>query len=122
MIRQAVYLVVCEMRFLKIDDSTLVADIAMQMTLSENGKTLEFQAAIRGILERKAAEAILNEQVYKDESTGLHSCIFYELAEHALSIVRRNKTILAMLYMGLDQFKLINVGYGRDVTNNSKLN
>lgn len=112
MIRQAVYLVVCEMRFLKIDDSTLVADIAMQMTLSENGKTLEFQAAIRGILERKAAEAILNEQVYKDESTGLHSCIFYELAEHALSIVRRNKTILAMLYMGLDQFKLITLAMG----------
>ena len=106
----------CEVRLLKSDDSILVADIVMQTALSENGKNVEVTAAIRDISERKAAEAILIEQAHKDELTGLpNRIVFYELAEHALSIAQRNKTRLAILYIDLDQFKPINDTYGHGV-------
>ena len=106
----------CEVRLLKSDGSILVADIVMQTALSENGKNVEVTAAIRDISERKAAEAILIEQAHKDELTGLpNRIVFYELAEHALSIAQRNKTRLAILYIDLDEFKPINDTYGHGV-------
>jgi diguanylate cyclase (GGDEF)-like protein/PAS domain S-box-containing protein len=106
----------CEVRLLKRDGSTLVADIVMQVALSENGKNLEVTAAIRDISERKAAEVILTELAHKDELTGLpNRIVFYELAEHALNVAKRNKTRVAILYVDLDKFKPINDTYGHDV-------
>jgi len=106
----------CEVRLLKRDGSILVADIVMQIALSENGKNVEVTAAIRDISERKAAEAVLIEQAHKDELTELpNRIVFYELAEHALNVAKRNKTRVAILYVDLDKFKPINDTYGHDV-------
>jgi len=106
----------CEVELLKRDGDIVIADMVMQLTLSEDGKFEELSADIRDISERKMAELALSEMARKDELTGLpNRKLFKELSEHSILRAIRYKQNFAILFIDLDGFKAVNDTYGHQV-------
>jgi diguanylate cyclase (GGDEF)-like protein/PAS domain S-box-containing protein len=106
----------CEVELLKKNGDIVIADMAMQLTTSENGKTMELSAGIRDISERKKAEIALSELAYKDTLTNLpNRTLFFELAEHSINLAKRHKTNIVIMFIDLDGFKSINDEFGHEV-------
>jgi diguanylate cyclase (GGDEF)-like protein/PAS domain S-box-containing protein len=106
----------CKVKLLRNDGSIVIADIVMQLVLSENGKAMEVTADIRDISDRKAAEIALVELAHKDTLTGLpNRTLFYDLAEHSINIAKRRKTGIAVMFIDLDGFKAVNDKFGHDI-------
>ena len=67
----------------------------------------------RDITQRKAAEKQLEYQAYYDALTGLpNRLLFRDRVVNGLAVSRRNRTGLAIMYLDLDHFKLVNDGLG----------
>ncbi|MFN2589542.1 MAG: putative bifunctional diguanylate cyclase/phosphodiesterase [Actinomycetota bacterium] len=74
-----------------------------------------FIAHIRDITERKAAEKQLAFLAYHDRLTGLPSrTMFEDVLEMALARARRGNQAVAVAYIDLDHFKLVNESLGHD--------
>ncbi|VAW58633.1 diguanylate cyclase/phosphodiesterase (GGDEF & EAL domains) with PAS/PAC sensor(s) [hydrothermal vent metagenome] len=72
-------------------------------------KSQEVIALIRDITERKLSEDQIAFLAYHDSLTALpNSRLFKDRLEHAISQAERNNKILAILFLDLDRFKLIN--------------
>lgn len=70
----------------------------------------------RDITERKQAEEIIRHQAFYDRLTGLpNRTLFSDRISLALSHVRRTDGVLAVIFLDLDRFKLINETLGHDV-------
>jgi len=106
----------CEAYLLKKGGSVLAVDMLMKVTTSEDGHTQELSVDIRDISERKEMEVALAELAHKDSLTGLaNRTLFYSQAEHAINIAKRHKTKIAIMFIDLDGFKLVNDNYGHDM-------
>lgn len=65
------------------------------------------------VRERKSAQAELAKMAFYDGLTGLaNRALLYERINHAMTTTRRLNTIVAILYLDLDGFKLVNDTYG----------
>jgi diguanylate cyclase (GGDEF)-like protein/PAS domain S-box-containing protein len=74
-----------------------------------------YTAFLRDITERKKAEEQIAFLAYHDKLTQLpNRAMFEEHLDLALARSRRNDTAAAVLYMDLDNFKLVNDGLGHD--------
>src|SRR5215213_7152858 len=63
----------------------------------------------RWVAQRKALEEQLKHQASHDHLTGLHNqASFYEHLSRALSRARRQESMVALLFIDLDDFKLVN--------------
>jgi len=72
-------------------------------------KTQQVIALIRDVTERKLAEEQISFLAYHDSLTALpNNRLFKDRLEHAISLAERNKKILAIMFLDLDRFKLIN--------------
>jgi diguanylate cyclase (GGDEF)-like protein/PAS domain S-box-containing protein len=70
-------------------------------------------ATIRDITERKAFEAQLTEQALHDALTGLpNRSLFQDRLEQALARAARKRETVGLLYLDIDNFKLINDSLG----------
>ena len=70
----------------------------------------------RDISQRKATEKQLEYQAYYDALTGLpNRLLFRDRVINAMAQARRNKRGIAVLYIDLDHFKLVNDGLGHSV-------
>ena len=68
---------------------------------------------IRDISKRKKAEAIINHQLYHDALTSLpNRILFRDRLEIAISHAKRNGKMLAVMFLDLDGFKIINDSLG----------
>lgn len=106
----------CEIELLVHDGTIMVADMVMQIGLSENGKSLELTADIRDISERKEYENALAELAHKDSLTGLlNRMLFIDLAEHSKNRAIRSNSGFGILFIDLDGFKSINDSYGHNI-------
>ena len=85
--------------------SNLTADPAV------NGLALN----LRDISERKALEERLREQAYRDPLTGLaNRNLFRDRVGHAITLARRERRSVAVMFLDLDDFKNVNDTLGHD--------
>lgn len=68
-----------------------------------------FVGIVRDITERKRAEGKLTQMALYDQLTGLpNRTNFFDKLEFSLSNARRNKSVVALLFIDLDGFKTVN--------------
>jgi diguanylate cyclase (GGDEF)-like protein/PAS domain S-box-containing protein len=89
--------------------------IELMVTRLDLPGTPVFMAHIRDITERKAAEKQLAFLAYHDRLTGLPSrTMFEDVLEMGLARARRGDQAVAVAYIDLDHFKLVNESLGHD--------
>lgn len=79
----------------------------------ETAKGAYYSLIIRDITERRASEEKISNLVYLDSLTGLpNRRLFNDRLDSSIDQALENGTILTVLYLDLDQFKLVNDTYG----------
>lgn len=106
----------CEVQLVRADNALIDAEMLLQLNRSEDGRTIELSADIRDITERKQLEMALTEMAHKDSLTGLaNRAQFNLMAEQAILQAQRKGTSVAMMFIDLDDFKLVNDHCGHHV-------
>lgn len=83
---------------------------------SADGNVSGVIGLIRDITERKTAEQQIEYQAYHDALTGLaNRRLFQEHLSLALALAQRRQRLVAVLYLDLDHFKLINDSLGHSI-------
>jgi len=81
-----------------------------------NGKIVGVIGLIRDITERKSAEQQIEYQAYHDALTGLaNRRLFQEHLSLALALAQRRHSFVAVLFLDLDHFKIVNDSLGHSV-------
>jgi diguanylate cyclase (GGDEF)-like protein/PAS domain S-box-containing protein len=81
-----------------------------------NGNIVGAIGLIRDITERKAAEQQIEYQAYHDSLTGLaNRRLFQEHLTLALALAQRRRRLVAVLFLDLDHFKVVNDSLGHTV-------
>jgi len=77
--------------------------------LNEDGALLGYRGVFKDITENKQAEERIKFLAYYDILTGLpNRILFNDRLETAISQARRDKSILALMFLDLDRFKTVN--------------
>jgi diguanylate cyclase (GGDEF)-like protein/PAS domain S-box-containing protein len=101
----------------RVFDNTLIniafSSIGMYSPGSEKREYFGTYGIARDITERKRAEEQMSYQAYHDLLTGLpNRMLFRDRLDLALIQAKRNKTELAVMFVDLDRFKLVNDSFG----------
>ena len=84
--------------------------------LGDDGETLGVISLIRDVTERKAAEQQIEYQAYHDSLTGLaNRHLFQEHLSLAVALAQRRLKQVAVLFLDLDHFKVINDSLGHSI-------
>jgi diguanylate cyclase (GGDEF)-like protein/PAS domain S-box-containing protein len=82
----------------------------------EDGQVIGVIAWIRDVTDRKAAEQQIEFQAYHDSVTGLaNRRLFHEHLSLAVALAGRRDALVAVLFLDLDHFKIINDSLGHSV-------
>jgi len=85
----------------------------INVVYDDKGKITNYIGVFRDISERKQTEKELHNLAYYDHLTQLpNRSLFYEYLEHELTIAKRNKNKVAVLFIDLDRFKNVNDSLG----------
>lgn len=89
------------------DEATVIA--------AGGGPQSHWSGFLVDITDRKLLEAQLEHQAFHDPLTGLANwALFADRVEHALARSHRGRNSLAVLFLDLDDFKMVNDGLGHD--------
>mgnify|MGYP001321760786 CR=1 FL=1 len=103
-----------EMSVIKKDGTEVPIELTSASTVYQNRRANV--AYIQDITKRKQAEATINKLAYHDSLTGLpNRALFTDRINMALANARRNKQILAIMMLDLDDFKNINDTLGHHI-------
>ncbi len=81
----------------------------------EQGKIENFMASFEDISQWKASEERIYQLAYYDALTGLpNRSLFYDRLDQALLFADRNKTKVALMFIDLDEFKVVNDTFGHE--------
>ena len=98
------------------DGSTVVVASRWALQLDDDGKPRAVLGINSDITSRKQAEAALEHQALHDALTGLpNRTLFRDRLEHALAQADRRQQMAAVLFLDLDNFKVINDSLGHQV-------
>lgn len=80
------------------------------------GRTVNYTAIQTDLREIEKSQAKADYLAYHDPLTGLYNRVnFEEYLSHALFVARRSESILAIMFIDLDRFKVINDTLGHDI-------
>ncbi len=98
------------------DGSTLPVWQQISVIRDNSGKITNYTSIFSDIRELKAVEQQLAHLAHHDELTGLPNRLYFKAqVEQSLQSARRNQHMMALLFLDLDNFKLINDSFGHDV-------
>ena len=105
-----------EKRCLRKNGSLLWGNITVSRERGGDGESNYMIAVVEDITERKQMEQRLLHLAHFDALTSLpNRMLFHDRLKQALAQANRNGWLLAVLFVGLDRFKLINDTYGHGV-------
>ena len=97
----------------KRDGSTIWVSTSAYARFDETGQFIGVEGISRNITERKKLESELRDMAVKDQLTGLLNRFgLHEHLEQALNRARRKHSFVSIIYIDLDDFKLVNDRYG----------
>jgi diguanylate cyclase (GGDEF)-like protein/PAS domain S-box-containing protein/hemerythrin-like metal-binding protein len=102
-----------EKRYVRKNGKELWASVHVSLLRDVNGEPEYFIGAIQDITERRKAEQLISFMAYHDKLTGLpNRALLFDRLAHAMSHAKRNAKSVALLFVDLDGFKVINDKYG----------
>jgi diguanylate cyclase (GGDEF)-like protein/PAS domain S-box-containing protein len=105
-----------EKRYVHAQGHVLWVQVNVTVVHDGDGGPLHFVAQTQDVTERKRAEAELAHQALHDPLTGLpNRLLFIDRLQVALAHLGRRDGAVAVLFLDLDRFKLINDSHGHDV-------
>ncbi len=105
-----------EKRYVHAQGHVLWVQVNVTVVHDGDGAPLHFVAQTQDVTERKRAQAELAHQALHDPLTGLpNRLLFLDRLEVALAHLGRRDGAVAVLFLDLDRFKLINDSHGHEV-------
>jgi len=105
-----------EKQYLHADGRALWVHVNASVVADEHGTPSYAIAQIQDVTERKAAEEQLRHQALHDSLTGLaNRALFQDRLDHSLRALSRRPGAVAVLFLDLDNFKLVNDTLGHPV-------
>jgi diguanylate cyclase (GGDEF)-like protein/PAS domain S-box-containing protein len=102
-----------EKRYLRPDGQTVWAQLSISLVPDANGQPGYFFLHLQDVSPRKQAEAMLAHQALHDPLTGLaNRQLLIERIDRSLAGGRRTAGYVGVLFLDVDQFKVINDGLG----------
>jgi diguanylate cyclase (GGDEF)-like protein/PAS domain S-box-containing protein len=100
----------------RIDGTTFAAHVTLSLLRDESGAVIGRVLCVQDITVRKQLEAQLQRAALHDPLTDLpNRRLLHDRIEHALAVAGRAHIAVAVLFIDLDGFKVINDTHGHDV-------
>jgi diguanylate cyclase (GGDEF)-like protein/PAS domain S-box-containing protein len=104
-----------DLELIKKDGTKAVHEISASLIRNSKGEPTGFSGIARDVTERKNAEERIQYLATHDSLTELpNRLMFSQLLNHAIQSAKRNKRQLAVFFIDLDRFKIINDTMGHD--------
>lgn len=104
-----------EVEIIRKDGTTSYDEISVALIRDDKGDPVGFRGIARDVTERKKQEEKIQYMATHDGLTGLpNRLMFSQLLNHAIQSAKRNDRNLAVLFIDLDRFKIINDSLGHE--------
>ncbi|HYM57011.1 MAG TPA: EAL domain-containing protein [Solirubrobacteraceae bacterium] len=103
----------CEKRYIHADGHVVWVSLMVRLVREPDGRPLHFVGQVQDVTEQKEATAALAHQALHDPLTGLpNRTLLLDRLEQALARARRSGGRVAVVFIDVDRFKVVNDNFG----------